>query len=70
MPQAWWAETCSVSAPAIRIQSLPAFHDYIPEEYRETGLQLDITGPHVRAKLGGYPTRLRGEFELHGGCSI
>ncbi len=29
----------------------PAFHDYIPEAYRETGLQLDVTGPTVERSL-------------------
>ena len=29
----------------------PAFHNYIPEAYRETGLQLDITGPHAERRL-------------------
>jgi len=29
----------------------PAFHHYIPEAYRETGLQLDITGPHAERRL-------------------
>jgi dTDP-4-dehydrorhamnose reductase len=30
---------------------IPAFHAYIPEEYRAVGLQLDITGSHVGKKV-------------------
>jgi len=30
---------------------IPAFHKYVPEEYRATGLQLDITSPDVERKL-------------------
>lgn len=30
---------------------IPTFHDYIPEAYRTTGLQLDITGPNIERSL-------------------
>jgi len=30
---------------------IPAFHSYVPEEYRAAGLQLDVTGPHAGKRL-------------------
>lgn len=38
----------------------PAFHDYVPHEYRATGIQLDITAPHAEKRLA----------DLRAGCVV
>jgi len=34
-------------SPRYPYDVIPAFHDYVPQEYRATGLQLDITAPNA-----------------------
>ena len=38
-------------SPHYSFVTIPAFHTYIPEEYRATGLRLDITGTDIKRSL-------------------